>query len=61
LGASTGPSSGQLAASTPVTGPALPETLGEALLGGGVLMILAGTFLYLRWQRNDPFEPPAST
>lgn len=60
LGASTGPSGGQLAASTPVTGAALPETLGRALLGIGVLMVLAGVCLYLRRQRNDRFEPPAS-
>lgn len=61
LGASTGPSGGQLAASTPTTGVQLPETLGQLLLGSGVLLILAGMFLYVRRQRNEPFEPPASS
>lgn len=57
LGASTGPSGGQLAASTPTTGAALPETLAKLLLGAGFLLALAGVLLYLRGQRTRPFQP----
>lgn len=63
LGASTGTSGtgtsgGQLAASTPATGAALPEMLGKLLLGAGFLLALAGVLLYLRGQRSRPFQPP---
>ncbi|MGH7642658.1 MAG: hypothetical protein ACRENX_06530 [Candidatus Dormibacteria bacterium] len=58
LGASTGPTGGQLAASTPTTGARLPETLGQLLLGAGVLSVLAGMFAYMMAQRNRSVEPP---
>ena len=60
LGASTGPDGGQLAAGTPTTGARLPESLGQLLLGAGVILVLAGMFAYMRGQRNRPFEPPMS-
>jgi len=61
LGASTGPNGGVLAASTPTTGARLPETVGQLLVGAGVLLALIGMFLYMRGQRNRPFQPPNST
>lgn len=61
LGASTGPSGGQLAASTPTTGAELPETLAQVLLSAGVLLALVGGLLYMRGQRNRPLEPPTSS
>ena len=60
LGASTGPNGGALAASTPTTGARLPETLGQLLVGAGVLLALVGMFLYMRGQRSRPFPPPTS-
>jgi len=56
LGASTGPSGGQLAASTPVTGADLPETVGRLLLGAGVVLILFGLFLYMKSRDARPSE-----
>ncbi|HUY07936.1 MAG TPA: hypothetical protein VMW80_00580 [Candidatus Dormibacteraeota bacterium] len=60
LGASTGPNGGPLAASTPTTGARLPETLGQLLLGAGVLIALVGMFLYMRGGRTRPSLPPTS-
>lgn len=58
LGASTGPNGGVLAASTPTTGAELPETLGQLLLGAGIVLALMGLFLYMRDRRDRPFQPP---
>ena len=58
LGASTGPNGGQLAASTPTTGAQLPETLGQLLLGAGVVLVLGGMFAYTKGERNRHIPPP---
>lgn len=61
LGVSTGPSGGQLAASTPTTGAELPETLAQFLLSAGVLLAIVGALLFMRGQRNRPLKPPTSS
>ncbi|MGH7643902.1 MAG: hypothetical protein ACRENX_13005 [Candidatus Dormibacteria bacterium] len=54
LGASTSPHSGQLGASTPSTGAALPTTLGTLLLGAGIILAVLGAMLYIGEQRRRP-------
>jgi hypothetical protein len=58
LGASTGPNGGQLAASTPTTGAALPEVLGTLLPATGIFLVLTGALLYRRRPRFGDGRPP---